>query len=241
MATIDKRGSGDRSYVFIHGTPSDRRIFHPVADLAPDDVTLVLVDLPDHGEAPDDLTASLQPLEQATLEAVAAAPGQVTVVGHSLGAWLAAATSDRMLAPVKRFVAISGMSSFTNEDVAMRQQLLEGLESGALRPGHVREAVLEMFFGDERSPEQDASMSPMLELSREHWVRIARRTLALGERAPVHLDRPATVIHGRRDGAIPFARGEELAQRSHAEIVAIDTASHALPLTHPRVLADLIF
>lgn len=142
MAALDIRGSGGRSYVFIHGTPSDRRVWEELASLAPDGVAIVLVDLPDHGEAPDDPTASLAPLEQAALEAVEAAPGEVTVVGHSVGAWLVAALSSRMPERARHLVAISGMPRYGDEDLEMRRTLLGQLESGEVGPDEVREMLL---------------------------------------------------------------------------------------------------
>jgi pimeloyl-ACP methyl ester carboxylesterase len=241
MATLEIRGDGDRSWVFVHGTPSDRRVFHDLAERAPADAAVVLVDLPDHGEAPDQPTTSLAPFEQAVREAVAAAPGRVTVVGHSFGAWLVAATSSAMPERVAQFVAISGLSCFVVEDIAARQALVDGLESGEIGPDDVREALLGMFLGDERNADTDAKVAPMFTLSRERWLRVGRRVIATGDRPPVFFERPATIIHGTADAGVPLARAEDLARRSGTDVVTIDTTSHMLPITHPDELAAILF
>jgi pimeloyl-ACP methyl ester carboxylesterase len=243
MAELEIRGSGDRSYLFVHGSPSDRRVFEELADRAPSDAAVVLLDLPDHGSAPDELDAAVEPLEEAVLEAVEAAPGRVTVVGHSLGAWLIASVEERMPERADRFVAISGLSRFTEEDLALRRGLVAQIESGELDVGApLRETMLGLFFGDERTPELDAVMTPMLDLSRERWLRIGRRALRIGERPPVRFVRPVTVVHASREAALPFARAEELAEASaRAELVSIDSASHMLTLTHAAELAEHVY
>jgi pimeloyl-ACP methyl ester carboxylesterase len=58
----------------------------------------------------------------------------------------------------------------------------------------------------------------------------------------VSFDRPALLVHGTGDAVLPFSASEELAERSaRAELVAIDTPSHMLPMTHGAELAPLIF
>jgi pimeloyl-ACP methyl ester carboxylesterase len=48
------------------------------------------------------------------------------------------------------------------------------------------------------------------------------------------VDRPALVIHGRRDIPIPFDRGEELARAlpGSGPTTGIDRAGHTPPVTH---------
>jgi pimeloyl-ACP methyl ester carboxylesterase len=230
-----------RTYVFVHGSPSDRRVWEDVVALAPRGTTSVVLDLPDHGDAPADLTASMEPLEEALIEAVEATSGDVTVVGHSMGAWLVAATSARMPERVTRFVAISGMSRYDDAAVKSRRDLLVALEAKQLEPSAVREAILALFFGELRSSALEARVSAMLELSREHWARLVRRALEINQRPPAYFARPAMVIHATGDAGIPFSLGQELARLSGCELVTIDTGSHMVQLTHARELAELIF
>lgn len=189
----------------------------------------------------DEPAAALPPLEEAVEEAVVQAPGQVTVVGHSLGAWLAAATEARMPARVDRFVAISGLCQLTEEGVAARRELLTALEGGQLEPDELARAVLEMFRGPRPDTTLDARLAPMVALDREHWARLIQRALGMNDRPPVSFERPATVVHGTNDAAVPLASGEELARRSSAELVRIETSSHMLPMTHAETLAPIVY
>jgi pimeloyl-ACP methyl ester carboxylesterase len=72
--------------VFVHGIGSGRNRWAPVVDLLVDDFRCVRVDLPGHGDSPDDgcdaisaATAVHEVVEHLDLD-------PVTVVGHSLGA-----------------------------------------------------------------------------------------------------------------------------------------------------------
>ncbi len=123
----------------------------------------------------------------------------------------------------------------------MRRSLAEQLESGAIEVDTVREMLLGLLFGEERRPELEARMAPMLDLSREHWIRLARRSLLINERPPAYFDRPATIIHATGDAGIPLALGEDLARRSGVELVPIETTSHMVQMTHAPELARLIY
>jgi pimeloyl-ACP methyl ester carboxylesterase len=53
---------------------------------------------------------------------------------------------------------------------------------------------------------------------------------------------PAVVIHGRRDGPIPFGRGDELARAlpGSGPIAGIDGAGHTPPVTLPEQTLEAI-
>ena len=239
--TIETRGSGSQTYLSVHGSPSDRRVWEPLIPYAPHDVRLVLLDLPDHGEAPEEPTGRLAPLEDAVVEAVEATDGELTIVGHSLGAWLVASVSSRLPSRVTELIAVCGLPTLDEAGLAMRRELLGALKTGQLTGADVRASMEALFFGDAATPERLRVVAPMLDLSAEKWARLAKRSVELGEREPVAFDRPGRVIHASEDQAVPLALGRDLAKRSGAALQTIETSSHMLPLTHAAQLAQLIF
>lgn len=88
MLAHTDRGDGP-PLLLVHGIGSDRRRWDPVVDLLVPDLRCVSVDLPGHGESPDEgcdllsATAAVQALAE-ELEL-----GPAHVVGHSLGASVA--------------------------------------------------------------------------------------------------------------------------------------------------------
>lgn len=54
------------------------------------------------------------------------------------------------------------------------------------------------------------------------------------ERHVQRLARPATLLHGRNDVAIPLVGAEALACLGPTSLEVLDTSSHLLPRTHPE-------
>lgn len=239
---MEIRGEGPRAVLFLHGTPSDRRVFDDVIALAPPGVRLVLLDLPDHGEAPDELEARLEPFDAAVAAAAEATSGELTVVGHSFGAWLAARASDYLPARASRFVALGGFRGLSQEELELRRALLGQLERGEIDVPDLRETLLDLFLGDARAPALDAHAWALSAVSRERWMRVLRRMLRTADLPPVAFSRPAAIVHGVRDAAVSHAHAVALAGASPgAELVSIDTASHLLPMTHGAALRSIIY
>jgi pimeloyl-ACP methyl ester carboxylesterase len=239
---MEIRGEGSRAVLFLHGTPSDRRVFDDLIALAPPGVRLVLVDLPDHGEAPDELEARLEPFEAAVAAAAEATSGELTVVGHSFGAWLAARACDSLPARASRFVALAGFRALSPEELELRRALLGQLEREEIDVAALRETLLDLFLGDSRTPALDARAWALSAVSRERWMRVLRRTLRTADVPPVAFSRPAVIVHGARDAAVAHAHAVALAAASPgAELVSIDTASHLLPMTHSTVLRTIVY
>ena len=108
-------GHASHSFVLLHGTPGDHTDLEPVMALGPRDATVAWVDLPDHGEAADELALNLDVLENDIVAAIESSAGAVTVVGYSLGAYLAARVLPRVGAKVARAVLISGLAHIDSE------------------------------------------------------------------------------------------------------------------------------
>ena len=78
---------------------------------------------------------------------------------------------------------------------------------------------------------------------REKWWHFTPRHFleclnTLGEREDIthrlpEIDKPALVIHGDADVAIPVSKAEELAKGLNARLVIVPGAGHAANLTHP--------
>ncbi|MBX3269655.1 MAG: alpha/beta hydrolase [Sandaracinaceae bacterium] len=243
MGIQTARGGGRRGVLFVHGTPGDQRSFDAVIARAPEGVRVHRFDLPDHGAAPEEPEGRLAPLEDALVAAVERTEGPLTLVGHSLGAWLAASVDARLPSRVERVVAIGGYPSLAADEVALREGLLAQIEGGALDvTADLRPIFLELMLGEARTPALDERAWAQGGVSRERWVRLLKRMIELGQRAPVRCSRPTRLLHGRRDAAVPYAHAVALAAACvDAELVPLDTSSHLLPLTHPEALAAHVF
>jgi non-heme chloroperoxidase len=58
---------------------------------------------------------------------------------------------------------------------------------------------------------------------------------------PETITQPALIIHGDRDGLVPFAIGEDLHRRlRNSRMVVVPGGSHMLQVTHPDLVADAI-
>ncbi len=230
--------------VLVHGSQSDQRVWGPLVGLAPAGTRVCAFDLPDHGSAPDEPTPDPEPLRRALVEHIEGLPdASVTLVGHSLGAHLIASIATRISKPVERAVLISGFDVLHDADRALYRAMADGLETGRLDLELLREMALDAAVGEaDLLEERRALVTQMQVMPFERAVRSLRRGLALGPPSVCGYDFEATVLHGQDDAAIRFELGEELAAAgSQSRLVALDTDSHLLPLTHPEQLAPYIF
>src|SRR5688572_13595478 len=103
-----RRSTGEgREVVFVHAALADGSEWDALLDLAPPGVRAVAVDLPDFGyDAPGTTLASL---EASFREHLAGRHG-VTLVGHSLGAWVVARALAAAAPSVRRAVLIAGLA-----------------------------------------------------------------------------------------------------------------------------------
>jgi len=230
--------------VLVHGSQSDRRVWGPLLELAPDGANISTFDLPDHGDSPDEPTPDPEPLRRALIKHVdGLAADHVTLVGHSLGAHLIASSASRLAKPVRRAVLIAGFDVLHEQDMALYRLMAEGLESGRLDLELLREMAMHAALGEAEGYEtQRALITEMQVMSFERAVRSLRRGLELGPPSLCAYDFPTTVLHGRHDAAIRLDLGRELQHAgTDAELVVLETDSHQLPLTHAAVLAPYVF
>ncbi|MBX3131725.1 MAG: alpha/beta hydrolase [Polyangiaceae bacterium] len=239
---MEVQGEGRRSILLVHGTPLDRSTFAEVARRAPDGVRVVLLDLPDHGQAADQLEARLEPLEDALLDALQHTRGETTLVGHSIGAWLGARVSQRLPASVTRFVSLAGFAGLSPSELEFRRQLCEQLERGEVEVPSLRETVLDMMLGDARTPEADKVTWRGFEVPKSRIIRALRRMLRIADAPAVRFMRATTFVHGLRDGTVPHVHSAQLAREdADSTLVSLDTGSHVLSLSHPAEVAHIVF
>lgn len=224
----------------------DRRCWFRLLERLPAHVETAFVDLPPEAWTMD-AERALATYEAALSDRIAREEGRrgLVVVGSSLGAYVGARALERAGGSVEHFVALSGLASLPPEVVRARSDLADQIERGDTSAPEVLRALPSASLGPEH-PDLDlvAWLEATLgELTPEALVWALRLTspLAGESRAVRSFATPATVLHGRRDGNVPFACGEELARRGRdARFVAFDTASHLLALTHAAEVATVL-
>jgi pimeloyl-ACP methyl ester carboxylesterase len=102
------RGAGP-TLVFVHGVGNDAGTWVAVAPALAEHYRVVVIDLPGHaGLAPQSGPLPMATVIAGAEAALAATSGKVTVVGNSLGGWLAFLLAERHPERVERIVAIGG-------------------------------------------------------------------------------------------------------------------------------------
>lgn len=248
---VEQRGpAGGAAFVFLHGTPGNRAQWEPLLASAPRDARIVLVDLPDHGQSPDephaDNVAVEQAVERALDRVLAGSTAPVCLVGSSYGAWVAARIASRRPDLVTRVVLLTGFVSFGEADVAPRRAALAALKAGGPAVEAALAAFPAMLFGEHAgTPLANQTLGGiMATTSPERFERLMLRLLALDDPslAVGAIAIPTCVVHGTRDSVVPFEHAERLrAHVPHAELVVLDTASHLPHVTHTAAVAARVF
>jgi pimeloyl-ACP methyl ester carboxylesterase len=241
------RGNREGAIIFfVHGSPADHSIWKPLAACAPNETKLLFLDLPDHGQAPDDLSESFEIAERDIVESILGCGDCVTLVGHSLGAYLCARVLPELGSAVSHVVLIAGFPSLDQEAVDMRLSLASALESGAMTMESLAESLTPLAFGG--PPYQPEHLLEfrrvVLGTPTERFVREMRRlaVAATPEGKVTPFDTPTVVIHAKGDAAIPLESGRKLASFGRrAELVELTGASHLLHLTHPGEIARWVY
>jgi len=239
--------------LLLHGQPGGARDWDRVSALIADRVRPLAIDRPGwrRGSRPTDLAGNaadaLRALDQAGAR-------RATVVGHSLGAavaaWLAAQHPERVdrlvlaapaancdsLVPVDRWMALP----LAGELVGAPAMGAAGL---ALSVPGARRAVAALLAVDERYL---ATMASML-LRPAAWRAFAADQRALVRGLPAlearlrHIAAPTTIVAGSADRIVPLSSARALARSiPGAELVVLPGAGHLLVQRDPERLADII-
>lgn len=245
-ATVRNAGASEGlPHVFFHGSPGSSSDWELLAARA-GDARLVLVDLPDHGAAEPSEADVERLVDEAERVVRHLDATRLRLVGSSFGGYVVARLLEVLPDRVEKAVFIGAFPGLTDDDAETRRGLLGKLRAGELSSDEVGGICAALLLGahaDEERPR--AIVDRMLSrITPEQWDRHLERSIELArpELAASGYVTPAVLLHGVRDSAIPFARGEELARLGrNVEVVALDTDAHALQLTHPDEVSRAVF
>ena len=203
------------STLFVHGSPSDARVWHAVTAKVPSGTRLALLDLPDHDVAVDESTARYAPLlDDVSVAIDSLGPSPVTLVGRSLGAFLALEVVRRAAGRVAHLVLIGGFCSIPDDAIDMRLGLANQFEGGQFSLEALRGAMFDLMLDPaprDRSVEAIVSTA-MVDIGKLRLPRSIRRSNDLRGVALPPTDVPVTVVRGERNAAIPLAAGQQVAR-----------------------------
>lgn len=223
----------------IHGLFADADSYTLLARrLAKGGLRVLAIDLPGHGGS-EATGTTLEQLVDTTATALRAlAVGPVRLVGHSLGAMIAAKIAAEGEIPLEHLLLlapaglgkeidtgfIDGM--IAADSIADLERELAKLDGGALSPGYLQELLARI-----------RSRRPMLRALADSINEggIQRHSIAADlERAKV----PVTAIFGLRDRVIPWQQAAQLPARVAVHFVK--NAGHMPHWTAPNLAADLL-
>lgn len=237
-ATLRRSGSG-RTVVYLHGAffPT---MWTPLHHALAERVDLVAPLHPGYAEgAPPDWLRGFDDLvlhHRALLDALGL--DRVDLVGHGLGAWIAAQVAVHHPDRIRSLTALSPMG--------LRIPEAPVFEFLASDPARVAAAV---FNGDTEGREHlfpgpddiDAFVRAYGEngvTARLVWER--RYDTGLDRRLAL-IDRPALVVTPADDRIVPVVHAQRWAELlPQGRLVTVDGPGHGAPLTHPAPIADAV-
>lgn len=231
-----------RTVLFLHGAPGRASDWDAVCALAPPTSRCVALTLPDN--AADARATRLEDLEACAAAALAAVKDSpVTVVGHSLGGFLATRLAT---APgVARLVLVASTDEY-------RQPLLDGVRAmvatltetpAALSA--VADAVAASWFPAAAAahPARRDTQAFLRRLPAARLGRVGARIVETASRAPLPAwPTPTVVVHDEADPVIPLAWAEALVARlPHARLERLAGTGHVPHLLAPELVAAQVF
>lgn len=229
--TLFRAGSG-APLLFLHGLGDQAGSWAKVAPAFVDRYRVVVADLPGHGEsepASGGLTMDALLAGTERMLADAARDGRVTVVGNSLGGWLATLLAHRHPEQVERLVLVNGGPLRGEEELSLQPRdrkeaaaLLARLRdpSAPRVPGFVLDDVV-----------RQAARGPIGRLAGD-LPGLERHLLdgRLGEIAA-----PVDLLWGVADGVVPVAYAERLlAALPAARLTRIEACGHVPQVECPE-------
>ena len=239
--------------LLLHGQPGGAHDWAAVTARLDGGAPTIAVDRPgwDSRSAPGDLTANARAARDALDDA---GVQRATVVGHSLGAavaaWLAILDPERVDALVLVAPSVNRQSLY-RLDYLLAHQVIGYPASAvalssvglALSAAPLRRRVARLLSLDERFL-RAAGRSL---LTRSTWRAFASDQRALVEQLPAlearlaQIVAPTTIVAGGADRVVPLAAARRLAtQIQGARLVVLERAGHLLPQQQAAPLAQLI-
>ena len=239
--------------LLLHGQPGAAADWQALRAALGDARQTIAVDRPgwDQRSAATDLAGNAR-AALATLDG--ADISRATIVGHSLGAavaaWLACSSPRRvgrlvLVAPAANVDSLGALDYLLAVPVAGWLLSVGAMVGGGLLlgTGPVRRWVAEATALDERYLRAAGRMllAPAAWRSFVREQRILVRDLPGLERRLGVISTPTTIVAGRADHVVPIAAARHLARQiPGAELVVVEGAGHLLHVQHAARLAELI-
>jgi pimeloyl-ACP methyl ester carboxylesterase len=242
-----------KAVLLLHGQPGSARDWDPLRGALGTSVNSIAVDRPgwDGTHPATDLSgnaaAALKALDDAGID-------RATVVGHSLGAAVAALLAIEHPGRVEALLLASPAANGAAvgwPDVLLASPVAGSLTSVAALSGvgltlatpPLRRRIAHGLGLDERYLDAAARglLSPSAWRAFVSEQRMLVRELPKLERRLGEIRAPTTIVCGSTDRVVPLAAARALADKIRgAQLVVLDGAGHLLPQRHSSELADLI-
>jgi pimeloyl-ACP methyl ester carboxylesterase len=245
--------AGTEAVLFLHGQPGSAHDWDLVVAALGPEIESIAIDRPgwDGLRPPSDLrgnaSAAIEALDARGVE-------RATVVGHSLGAavaaWLAIEHPARVARLVLASPAVSG-AALSWVDSLLAAPIAGSVASAAALSGAglalavppLRRRIAELLGLDESYLDKSSRrlLTPAAWRAFVSEQRMLVRELPALERRLPEISAPTTVVCGRDDRIVPPASARNIAgQIDDAQLVLFDRAGHLLPQRHAARLASLI-
>lgn len=208
-----------RRVVFVHGTPGDAAGWTGLLKAVPTGLEFVAIDRPGFGDSRPGAAVPSLARQAAALEPllVTRSGSAAIIVGHSLGAPIAARAAARYPDRVGGLVLVAGALDPALEKLHWAQPIGEWPPVAALLPRRLRNANRELI-----------ALEAELDRLAPELPRLRCRVEA---------------IHGTRDELVPFANTDYLRRRlenADLKIVALSGADHFLPWSHAATILSAV-
>jgi pimeloyl-ACP methyl ester carboxylesterase len=248
LATYVLREGAGVPLVLLHGFPLDHRMWRPVADLLPEGLRVIAVDLPgaghsDLGQTRETLDAAADAVH-ATLRGLG--EGNAVVAGLSMGGYVALALADRHPDLVHGLALLDTKSTADTDEA--RQGRLD--VARAVHGSQTLDAVLGMtakVLGPTSHLERRA-LYPTVDA----WIRSqhpasvvwAQRAMAARpDRTHVleSFDGPVAVVVGAEDHITPIEDAKHMAAAARdVTLTVVPNAAHLSPVEEPAAIATTL-
>ena len=221
--------------VLVHGAFADSSGWNDViARLENDGYTVIAAANPLRSVAGD---------AESVASVVRSIPGGVVLVGHSYGG-VVITEAAKGNANVKALVYVAGFLPDTGESALSLSAKFPGSTLGdALAPVGLPGGGTDLYIQPAKFHAQFAADVPAAQATLMAATQrpVTQAALTDASQAATWKSLPTYVIYGAEDRNIPAATMKFMADRAHArKTVGIESGSHALMVSHPVEVADLI-
>jgi 3-oxoadipate enol-lactonase len=237
-------GSGE-PVLLVHGFPLSGRLWGPAIALLQDRLKLIVPDLRGHGRSGvgKDVTMARYADDLAALLDVAGVEGRVTVVGHSMGGYIAFELYRRHPERVRALVLVDTRAGTDTEGAAegRRETARQALRDGSRV---IADALVDRLFAPTTPDALRERWHEIMAATPPAGVAVALRAMA--ERPDSHptlreIDRPVLVVVGADDAITPPEEARRMhgaVQNSRLEVVP--EAGHMTPVEQPERFAGVL-